>query len=424
MTPAVAEVKILTERELMGPAWAEKRPARADDLWVAVFVNGRRKRQKIGRPTERNQEKARELQADWQVALDRELGLVNLPVPTFRTAGQAYIESGLRSHAPKTVRGRTYQVRALTAYYGDKPLDRIDAPLVVQWWADEIEGQRDWRTGSSYLDVTALVFKHAQRRSARLVNPVPAAREVIFGDIRQTKAYRGRNQANLNPVPVEHIRKLWPRLEREPADFWVAVLLLAECGLRFGEMKALRWEDVWLGRDADDTTRHVHVRLSETDGREGGPKTGMHRKVALSRRLRAVLQEWRVASGSPPARSRVVDSTWGNNFRARLSRCCRDAKVPVYSPKDFRDTFASVLITHGIVLKWVSLQLGHARVATTENHYAAYMALEGYENPWIVPQGCLPVDLFAERDLWRPALRQHHANLRQHSAGKRAVTEG
>ena len=33
-----------------------------------------------------------------------------------------------------------------------------------------------------------------------------------------------------------------------------------------------------------------------------------------------------------------------------------------------RDTFASTLITHGIVLKWISLQLGHASVATTERH--------------------------------------------------------
>lgn len=63
--------------------------------------------------------------------------------------------------------------------------------------------------------------------------------------------------------------------------------------------------------------------------------------------------------------------------------------------KDLRDTFASTLITHGIVLKWISLQLGHASVATTERHYARYMAVDGYQNPWIVPAGSVPSDLFA-----------------------------
>jgi hypothetical protein len=52
----------------------------------------------------------------------------------------------------------------------------------------------------------------------------------------------------------------------------------------------------------------------------------------------------------------------------------------------------------GIVLKWISLQLGHASLAVTEKHYARYMQMDGYQNPWIVPAGCLPPDLFSELD--------------------------
>jgi hypothetical protein len=32
-------------------------------------------------------------------------------------------------------------------------------------------------------------------------------------------------------------------------------------------------------------------------------------------------------------------------------------------------------------------------VAVTERHYARYMAIDGYQNPYIVPEGCLPPDL-------------------------------
>jgi hypothetical protein len=33
-------------------------------------------------------------------------------------------------------------------------------------------------------------------------------------------------------------------------------------------------------------------------------------------------------------------------------------------------------------------------VATTERRYARYMAVDGYQNPWIVPAGSFPSDLF------------------------------
>jgi len=36
----------------------------------------------------------------------------------------------------------------------------------------------------------------------------------------------------------------------------------------------------------------------------------------------------------------------------------------------------------------------------TEQHYAAYMAMDGYRNPWMVPDGGLPSDLFEMLDEW------------------------
>jgi hypothetical protein len=101
-----------------------------------------------------------------------------------------------------------------------------------------------------------------------------------------------------------------------------------------------------------------------------------------------------------PARGWVVSQSWHANCHDRLRKSCKAAKVEPLRFKDLRNTYASTLITNGIVLKWISLQLGHANVGTTERHYARYMAVEGYQNPWIVPPGCVPSDLFAELDGW------------------------
>jgi len=50
------------------------------------------------------------------------------------------------------------------------------------------------------------------------------------------------------------------------------------------------------------------------------------------------------------------------------------------------------------VLRWISLQLGHDSLSVTERHYASYMLIDGYQNSWIVHDGCLPSDLFAAFD--------------------------
>lgn len=404
------EVRVMREAELMGPAHAARRPNRADDLWVVVNVDGKRRRQKIGRPTERNQARAEEMRADWQAAVDLEVGMP-MPVATFRSAANSFLEEGLRARATKTKSGRRYQLQSLVEHFGDTPLAALD---LDGWWKAEVEGKRDWRTGTFYLTAISLVFKHAHRQGVEIANPVPAARERLLGDIRNTKEYRRRNQDNLSPLSLEQLRALFAALEQEPDDFLVSVFLLYECGLRFGEMRALTWADVRLGRDADDTTRHLYVQNSETDGVVGATKTGESRKVGLSRRARALLLRWQLQAGRPQLTDRVVASLWGGNFRSRLGRACARARIPTFTPKDFRDTYASQLITHGIVLKWISLQLGHARVATTEKHYAAYLAIDGgYENPWQVPAGHLPTDLFAELDGWHPELRHQNANICQ-----------
>ena len=71
------------------------------------------------------------------------------------------------------------------------------------------------------------------------------------------------------------------------------------------------------------------------------------------------------------------------------------AGKPRHTPKDLRDTFASQLITAGIQLPYVSLQLGHADQALTARHYAKWVALEGYRAPIELGDGQVPADLLA-----------------------------
>ena len=59
-------------------------------------------------------------------------------------------------------------------------------------------------------------------------------------------------------------------------------------------------------------------------------------------------------------------------------------------------------------MRWISKQLGDGSVSVTERHYASFLATEGYQNPWIVPEGMLPSDMFADLESRVP---QHSPRL-------------
>ncbi len=63
--------------------------------------------------------------------------------------------------------------------------------------------------------------------------------------------------------------------------------------------------------------------------------------------------------------------------------------------KDLRDTFASVLISNGIPLKYISRPLGHSQTAITEKSYAKWCHGDDYEDPTSLSPGELPADLVA-----------------------------
>ena len=113
--------------------------------------------------------------------------------------------------------------------------------------------------------------------------------------------------------------------------------------------------------------------------------------------------------GRPGDEEFVVPSGWPKPYREQLRQACKAACIDDHTPKDFRDTFATLLLTDGIPLKWISNQLGHGSVAVTERHYARWMDEDEYRNPWQVSEGQVPTDLFAERDLWHARKTPGHA---------------
>jgi integrase len=153
--------------------------------------------------------------------------------------------------------------------------------------------------------------------------------------------------------------------------------VLAWCGLRHGELAALRI------RDLDAATREIRVTatLSDVGGAlmEGPPKTEASvRTVPLPAWLCAELV---ALAGKRDGDDRLFTAPEGgplrgSNWRRRVfdpavrqTGLATQTKGDVVRPHDLRHTCASLHIKHGTPPKVLAAMLGHASVAITLDRY-------------------------------------------------------
>jgi integrase len=165
-------------------------------------------------------------------------------------------------------------------------------------------------------------------------------------------------------------------------------VLTVHCGLREGELLALRWEDVDL--EADKPA--LLVRRTLTRGEDGrgyvvgtSTKSGKGRSVRLNRVAVAALEKHRKRqleerthlAGLWQEQDLVFPNATGtlllpSNLRNRSFKRIKDrAGVPAHLRfHDLRHTCATLLLREGVNVKVVSEMLGHASTTITLNTYS------------------------------------------------------
>ena len=97
---------------------------------------------------------------------------------------------------------------ALRAYFGRLPVDEIRKPLLLEWWAAEVEGKgRAAKTGRNYLDALSGVLALAVDSEVLEVNPVDGFRAVLR---RRNRTQKGRAQSDptASICPIEEPKEL------------------------------------------------------------------------------------------------------------------------------------------------------------------------------------------------------------------------
>lgn len=162
------------------------------------------------------------------------------------------------------------------------------------------------------------------------------------------------------------------------------LLCAMRTGMRQGELLALEWGDIdWNGN-------FIEVRRAVWQGITGTPKSGKTRRVDMSDRLKAVLQQHhaRMKAEALKAGHSVPELAFtseagtpydGTNVLKSFRAALRKAKLRKIRFHDLRHSYASWLIANKESLAYVRDQLGHSSIQITVDLYGHLVPGENRE---------------------------------------------
>jgi integrase len=177
-------------------------------------------------------------------------------------------------------------------------------------------------------------------------------------------AVRGRRDRTADPAEAA---ALLSALEARDRPLWATALY---AGLRLGELRALRWEDVDLGAGVIRVSRSWDARVGPIEPKS---RAGT-RRVPIVGALRELLVDLRLASPGEGKVFGMADRPFNPTSVAQRAKLrWRDAGLAPISLHECRHTFASLMIAAGVNAKALSSYLGHSSVTTTFDHYGHLM---------------------------------------------------
>jgi integrase len=248
---------------------------------------------------------------------------------------------------------------------------------VLPHWRNTAVGDIDWQSIQKW--VAALTRTKPTRRkseglSASRVNQAYNVFRQVLGFAVRSRMLSSNpaTDIDLPRKPVSDKRYLTHQqvadLAAQCGDYDAMVLVLAYCGLRYGEATALRRRDV----DFDRARIEVHSAVERVNGvyRLGSTKTHERRSVPIPPPVLTLLRD-RIGSWAP---DRLVfpgaDGYLKNHeFRKAFNPAATKAGLAGLSPHELRHTCASLAIRSRASVKTVQRLLGHATATMTLDNY-------------------------------------------------------
>jgi integrase len=308
----------------------------------------------------------------WAAEVKREVDHGTLRAPTRRTLGEAAnawlagAEAGTirnrsgNEYKPATLRGyrQALEDHVLPVLSGRKmnAVTTSDLQALVDRWG--AEGQSPSTIRNSIKPLQA-IYRRARAREGLAVNPT------------RDLELPAPNAKEVEIVAPDVAAQLLDVLPAEDRALWATALY---AGLRYGELRALRWSAVDLAGGS--------IRVTESwDPKDGAitPKTkNSQRTTPLPGLLRDYLMEHRIAAGEPPVDALVFGDEIEKPFQAatiyrRADRAWEAQALGRLRLHQARHTYASFMIAAGVNAKALSSFMGHSSIKVTFDLYGHLM---------------------------------------------------
>ena len=316
---------------------------------------------------------------------------------TFTEYADKWLKEYAALHMKESSAGNTrgYLDRYVKPEFGAKPIKNIQRDQVKKWLASLVGKGLARNTVRLALCALRVVLSHAIEDG--IIESNPAAKMGRFTATEEP----ARSGESMTAAEAEAF--LNAASDRDP-DYHPLFLVALRCGLRQGELIALRWSDIQLGADENDRNRFIFVTRNCSHGKFTTPKSRTsRRRVDLSRQVRAVLAELKdqrllaammqdrdsiaddlvfparsgekksdVKQGEPHGReldpSKPLDPA--NLVHYHFQPALEAAGLRRFRFHDLRHTYGSLLAQAGAPLVYIKEQMGHSSIRITADCYA------------------------------------------------------
>ncbi len=359
----------------MGVTVRQKEPGKGKPWWVFITHNGKRRSRKIG-PKATAKRIAAEIQekiARQEFKLEREK-----PVPTF---GE-YSEKWLKDYVSVSCRESTFEEyngilkNHVLPVFKDKPIDQVRRGAIRDFLLSKIKDDFSKSRVGLFKDVLSGVLGYALDEELIPANPTLGITKRLWPKSKRTKKTLSVNYV-LTREELELFHDTCKTLVPEHSVFFT---MAAKTGMRLGELLALRWDDV------DFNSNFLWVKRSYRRGIFTKPKNGKSRRVDMTPKLKAVLKQHLLKEKkecfSLGVEPELVFNRYGsvieqNYIRRVFKRVLKKAGLRDIKLHGLRHGYASILLSEGANLFYVSKQLGHSGINITSDIYGHFIPSEG-----------------------------------------------